>query len=90
MGFKDPFVALCEQFKQDIETLNQKNEVKYWAQFEARLFLMSYLLCELESQEYVYLSDMLKVVLKLPIPFVRIKNTIITIIGKSAKYLVTM
>lgn len=90
LGFKDPFVVLCGLFSKDIEALNQKNEVRLWAQFEARLYLMSYLLSELEPQEYAYLSDMLTIVLKLPITHTRIKNTIIAIVGKSSQYLATM
>lgn len=90
LGFKDPFLVLCALFGKDIETLNQKNEVRYWAQFESRLYLMSYLLQELEPQEYPYLADMLTIVLRLPITHTRITNTVIAIIGKSSEFLATM
>ncbi len=89
-GFQDPFVRLCELLKKDIEILNQKTEVRYWAQLESRVYLMSYLVSNLENNDIRYLADMVQVILKLPISFIRLKNTIAAIIGKGAKFVAKM
>lgn len=90
LGFRDPFIKLGELLEKDIQALKEKPELWHWARLESRLYLMSYLLTDLKQDDFKYLSDLLAVVLQLPISFIRIRNTVIAIIGKAAKYLATM
>lgn len=89
-GFKDPFIKLCELLKKDIEILTQKSEIKYWAQFESRVYLMCYLVENLEKTDVEYLADALQVILKLPIAYIKLRNTIASLIGKASEFLATL
>ena len=90
LGFRDPFVKLCQLLNRDLEQINQSNEVSLWVLVEARLYLLSYLVEDLHSGDQPLLADMLRIVLQLNIKHIRVRNTIICIIGKAAKYLAQM
>ena len=89
-GFKDPFMKLCNLLEKDIEELNKNTTMKLWAQFESRLYLMYYLATDLQPNEVDLLADLMRVILKLPISVIKIKNTIIRLIEKGAGFLAKM